>query len=46
MIKILAISHAYVEPYTRVGLLDPQRYQDIDLTIIIPKFMAKKSSRL
>jgi len=46
MIKILAISHAYVELYTPVGLLDPQRYQDIDLTIIIPKFMAKKSSRL
>jgi glycosyltransferase involved in cell wall biosynthesis len=37
--KVLAISHSYVEPYSRVGLLE---HKDIDLTCVIPRFVAKK----
>lgn len=42
MIKVLAISHAYVEPYTRIGLINPEKYPEIDFTVILPKYMAKK----
>lgn len=37
MIKVLAISHAYVEPYTRIGLVDTESFNAIDTTIIIPR---------
>lgn len=40
--KILAISHAYTEPFTRAGLIEPGRYGDVDITVVVPKCMAKR----
>lgn len=40
--KILAISHAYVEPFTRIGLFDPKEYSDVELLVVVPKFSARK----
>ncbi|MEM2174794.1 MAG: glycosyltransferase [Candidatus Micrarchaeia archaeon] len=42
MKKILAISHAYIEPFTRTGLIPPHFCDEICLNIVVPKYMVKK----
>ena len=42
MIKVLAISHAYVEPFTRAGLVESNNYPDIDLSVVVPKCLTEK----
>jgi len=42
MIKVLCISHAYVEPYTRVGLLSKEYFENFKLLVVIPKILTKK----
>jgi len=44
MIKIVVISHAYVEPFTRVGLVSNELYPEFEQTVIIPEYLAKKYS--
>lgn len=43
MIKILAVSDAYTEPYTRVGLFKPASAKEFEISIIIPKITAENS---
>ncbi len=43
MIKVLAISHAYVEPFTRSGLVEKEGFPDIDLTVCVPSALPEKN---
>ncbi len=40
-IKVLAISHAYIEPFTRIGFVNSG--SDINLTVVLPQHCAKKN---
>ncbi|MHB9156348.1 MAG: glycosyltransferase [Endomicrobiales bacterium] len=43
LIKLLALSHAYAEPFTRVGLVDTRSFPEIDLTVVVPQYVKKAS---
>ena len=42
MLKGAAISHAYIEPYTRIGLLAPG-VRDMDMTVLLSASLAKEN---
>ena len=44
MIKVLAVSHAYVEPFTRAGLVEAGSYPDIELSVVVPAGLAEKNA--
>jgi len=41
--KILAISHAYTEPFTRVGLIEKGIHPDMEITVALPHFAAGRN---
>jgi len=41
--KILAISHAYIEPFTRVGLIEKGISPGMEITVALPDFTARKN---
>lgn len=43
MKNIVVISHAYVEAFTRAGLVNPEDYPDVSTKVIIPKYCISKS---
>ncbi len=43
MTKILAISHAYCEPFTRAGLVDKDHFPGIEYSVVIPEFEIKRN---
>lgn len=45
MIRIAAVSDAYVEPFTRVGLFTPSSAEDFNISVILPEIAAKKSAK-
>jgi glycosyltransferase involved in cell wall biosynthesis len=42
MLKVLAISSWYTEPFSRIGLIDTKRFKDVDMTVAIPSWCAAK----
>lgn len=43
MIRVAAISHAYLEAFTRPGIIDPGRYPEFETTAIVPRHLADEN---